>query len=78
MFLNHTVEVLSGVSAQRSLLYKGGQIRLYDGGKALAKCSALSLKTGGQRLISACIPTSTERRKGLVCDSQDVSLHHCC
>lgn len=74
LFLNHTVEVLSRVSAQRSLLYKGGQIRLYDGGRALAKCSTLSLKTDGQGLISACIPTSMERRKGLVSDSQDMSV----
>lgn len=74
LFLNHTVEVLSGVSAQRSLLYRGGQIRLYDKGRALAKCSALSLKTDGQGLISACIPTSMERRKGLVSDSQDMSV----
>lgn len=65
LFLNHTVEVLSAVPAQRSLLYKGGQIRFYDGGRALAKCSALSLRTEGQGLISACTPTSVERRKGL-------------
>lgn len=62
------------MSVQRSLLYKGGQIRLYDRGRALAKCSALSLKTEGQGLISACIPPSMERRKGLVSDSQDMSI----
>lgn len=74
LFLNHTVEVLSAVSAQTSLLYKGGQIRFYDGGRALAKCSALSLRTDGQGLISACTPTSMARRKGLVSDSQDMSV----
>lgn len=74
LFLNHTVKVLSAVSAQRSLLYKGGQIRLCDGGRALAKSSALSLRTDGQGLISACTPTSMARRKGLVSDSQDMSV----
>lgn len=56
------------------MLYKGGQIRFYDGGRALAKCSALSLRTDGQGLISACTSTSLERRKGLVSDSQDMSV----
>lgn len=54
------------------MLYKGGQIRFYDGGRA--KCSALSLRTDGQGLISACTSTSLERRKGLVSDLQDMSV----